>query len=121
MLRAAAETGGRKLGDFSATELDSRAICLRYRVNKKELHRTILKRKEPLGTIFLQYGDSELGVVAHEIGAHAAIGWARAAKVNPLRQSKNYWKCPEERFARTVQFLFEQFYKLAPAAIAKAA
>lgn len=99
---------------------DARSMCLRYVREISHEPTGPLKKTGELGTLFFVKGDAGPEVVVHEL-THAAIGWAKRKKVNPLKHSGIYRKCPEEKFAYTFQFMFEQFYQKAPAALAVAA
>jgi hypothetical protein len=120
MLRAIAELEGRKLSDFTSLELGSEAVCLRYRVSTKGVPPEIRRKHRLIGTIFFIRGRAPMSTVVHEL-AHATVGWAKRTKVDPLHQTSRYASCPEERFARTLQFMVEQFYEHAPRALGNAA
>jgi hypothetical protein len=105
-------------GRRSEDDLDARAMCLRY-VAEARGPSGRLRRTGELGTIFFVKGDAGPEVVVHEL-THAAIGWANRAKVNPTKHN-NRATSGEEKFATTLQFMFEQFYEKAPAALAAAA
>jgi hypothetical protein len=99
-------------------DIDARAMCFRY-VAEGRGPTGRLRRTGELGTLFFVKGDAGPEVVVHEL-SHAAIGWAKRAKVDPLKH-RNSAHCGEEKFASTFQFMFEQFYEKAPAALAVAA
>jgi hypothetical protein len=88
---------------------DSRACCLRFQLNGPDVAKCPL---EQIGTVFLHREDCGLEVVAHEL-THAAIGWARRSKVQPVTRPRRvrYSEDPEERFARCLQHLVSQFYE----------
>lgn len=102
---------------MSKLERNSRAMCLRFRL-KPEPGQP--KGHEFLGTIYFVRGDADMSVVTHEL-THAAVGWAKASKCNPLGKHFAYSKDPEEKFARTLQYMLEQFYLTAPRVLENAA
>jgi hypothetical protein len=99
-------------------DLDARAMCFRY-VAEYRGESGRMRRTGELGTLFFVKGDAGPEVVVHEL-SHAAVGWAKRARVNPLKHNHRL-NCGEEKFATTLQFMFEQFYEKAPAALAAAA
>lgn len=102
------------LRGFSAIEdEDARAMCFRY-VKEITTGDTFQKTGE-LGTIFFTRWDAGPEVVVHEL-THAAIGWAKRARVNPMKapaRSNRRVADQEERFAETFQYMFEEFYRQA--------
>lgn len=85
--------------------------CLRYVVASRDKRfRRLQKKHDQIGTLYFFRSKAYGGSVVHEL-THAAVGWAKRARVDPLKQSNNYDKCPEERFARTMQFLYEEFFE----------
>lgn len=85
--------------------------CLRYVVaGASKRFRALQKKHDQIGTLFFVLPELDKGQVVHEL-VHAAVGWAKRAEVNPLLQSDDYSACQEERFAKTVQFLYDQFFK----------
>jgi hypothetical protein len=106
------------LRGFSAVDdEDARAMCLRY---VKELvtgegKGASVQKTGELGTIFFTRWDAGPEVVVHEL-THAAIGWAKRARVNPLKvpaRSNRRVADQEEKFAETFQYMFEEFYRQA--------
>lgn len=91
---------GKMRGYPLRSDQDIRALCLRY-VAEGRNEKGRLVRTGELGTIFFHQSDLDGDVVVHEL-THAAIGWAKRARVNPC--SKN----GEERFACVSQSLFQQ-------------
>ncbi len=96
-----------------------RALCLRYEVGPQPTPAGKFCHQYELGTLFFVKGDAGPEVVVHEL-THAVVGWARRTKTDALKESKRMTRA-EENFATTMQFMFEQFYEKAPAALAEAA
>lgn len=120
MLRAIVNLKGKK--EVDPEEKDTRAVCCRFVSvwpDTDPEKRRLQKKHQQLGTIFFFHGDMDSGVVLHEL-THAAIGWARKARVNPFRPSRIWDQCPEEKFAATLQFMSRQFYRFSQRALTKA-
>lgn len=91
---------GELRGKVMKSDTEIRAVCLRYVAEGRDEYNKLVKTGE-LGTLFFHCDDIPFGVVLHET-THAAIGWARRARVNPTS------KHGEERFTVVAQTLFEQ-------------
>lgn len=97
---------------------DDEAVCLRYDVKTSTAPAELRGKHKLIGTIFFYRGGMPVSTVVHEL-THAAVGWAKKARVNPLKRSASYTRCPEEKFARCVEYLTAQFYQHAPRALTK--
>lgn len=84
------------------------AVTLRYKADYRTKQGR-LRLSPELGTLFFTRGEMAPDVVVHEL-THAAIGWARRRRINPMKQTRRYSSCPEEKLAHTMQTLFTQFY-----------
>ena len=104
-----------KLGAADARGLGRlQACCVRYKFLAEPGKRALMRKHEPIGTLFFVAGKAPREAVTHEL-THAALGWARRTGVNPLtRNRRSYRRCPEERFANVVQHLHEEFYRKIP-------
>lgn len=109
-------------GWIDPEDSEALAMCMRY-VKERCDDQGNFRRTGELGTIFFVEGTATTEVVSHEL-THAAIGWAKRCRVNPMKRPSrkgHYVAEHEERFARTFQILFSKFYELAPKALAEAA
>jgi hypothetical protein len=116
MLQAIAKLRGKAP---TKADRDARAVCLRYVAEGRNRKGRLVETRE-LGTLFFVRGDAPPEVVVHEL-THAAIGWARRTKVDPMKRSDRYERCQEEKFTRTFQHMFEEFYQKAPRVLSAAA
>lgn len=94
----------RRLEGSSKHAEDSRAVCLRFELKEKP------QDHEQIGILYFVKTDMSTDVVVHEL-THAACGWARRVGIDTLgpRKRHRYLNDPEERFAREIQFLVQQF------------
>ena len=86
----------------------AQAVTLRYKADYRTKQGK-LRLSPELGTIFFVRGEMGPEVVVHEL-THAAIGWARRRRIDPMKHTNRYSSCPEEKLAYTMQNLFTQFY-----------
>lgn len=105
------------LRGFSTLEdQDARAMCFRY--VKEVVTGECFQKTGELGTLFFTRWDAGPEVVVHEL-THAAIGWAKRARVNPMKRARTNRPVQdqEEKFAETFQYMFEEFYRQAQKAL----
>lgn len=89
-------------------DLSAKAVCLRFKLETD--NKTLQRKHDQLGTIYFVQGQFTPEEAVHEL-VHAAIGWAKRVRIDPRKQSDDYTKCPEERFARTLQFMHLHFFQ----------
>ncbi len=70
-------------------------------------------RKTVLGAVVFRLGELTPSVVAHEM-FHATVFWAHHIGINPNEPVTSYAQDPEERCARGLDRMVEQFYLKQP-------